>query len=77
VSRAAIEQEAFSPREVAIKLGVHHDTVLRWIRSGQLPSFKLGGARFIRRDTLDEVMAPAPGRAKERYPAPIDSGDEE
>jgi excisionase family DNA binding protein len=33
---------ALSPTQVAEKLGVHKDTVLRLLRSGRLPAVKLG-----------------------------------
>ena len=66
-----IEQEAFSAAEVAAKLGVSDMTVRRWIRSGQLPSFKVGSARRVPRTALDELMRPT-GRAKPRADAPVE-----
>ena len=35
-------------REVCGLLKVQRDTVFRWIRSGKLKAFKLGGGRFWR-----------------------------
>jgi excisionase family DNA binding protein len=41
-------------REVADLLGVSSETILRWIRRGELPAIKLpGGAIRFREDDLD------------------------
>ncbi|MDP9363920.1 MAG: helix-turn-helix domain-containing protein [Chloroflexota bacterium] len=71
-TRAPVEQEAHSPKEVATILGVHYETVIRWVTSGQLPSFRIGNVRRVRRDVLDELMGKAGGRARERYPEPAE-----
>jgi excisionase family DNA binding protein len=40
------------PTDVARQLGVHRNTVYRWIESGHLPAFQLGGAKYAVR--IDE-----------------------
>src|SRR5689334_7481126 len=40
------------PTDVARRLNVHRNTVYRWIESGRLPAFQLGGAKFALR--IDE-----------------------
>lgn len=55
-----------SIKEVADFLGVSRKTVLRWIRSGKLRAFKLGGGRFWRireRDLKRFVSNSKAGRA--------------
>lgn len=45
-------------REVADRLGVSAETVLRWTRRGHLPGFRLpGGAMRFREDDLDMWLA--------------------
>ena len=34
------------PTDVARRLSVHRNTVYRWIESGHLPAFQLGGAKY-------------------------------
>jgi excisionase family DNA binding protein len=44
-------------REVAERLSVSSETILRWTRSGELPGFRLpGGALRYRQDALDEWL---------------------
>ena len=45
-------------RQVADRLGVSTETVLRWTRRGDLPGFRLpGGALRFREDDLAEWLA--------------------
>jgi excisionase family DNA binding protein len=45
-------------RQVADRLGVSAETVLRWTRRGDLPGFRLpGGALRFREDDLDQWLA--------------------
>lgn len=46
-SFAALQNAALKPSEVARRLAVERTTVYRWIRSGKLPSFELGGTTYI------------------------------
>jgi len=44
---AALQNATLKPSEVARRLGVERTTVYRWINSGKLPSFELGGTTYI------------------------------
>jgi excisionase family DNA binding protein len=45
-------------REVADELGVSTQTILRWVRAGELPAFKLpGGAIRFREAELERWLA--------------------
>ena len=50
--------ESIRVREAARLTGVHPNTLLNWIRSGQLEAFKVGekGHYRIRRDALDKFL---------------------
>lgn len=49
-----------SPEQAAEILGVHHQTIRGYIRSGKLPAWKIAGERAvrIRRESLDRLMEP-------------------
>lgn len=55
-------------REVADQLGLHTETVLSWVRRGDLPAFKLpGGAIRFRESDLDQwLQERATGRGTPR-----------
>jgi len=54
-------------REVADVLGVSAETVLRWVRRGDLPAIRLpGGAIRFRGDDLDEWLQARAVRAGSR-----------
>ena len=44
------------PRSVAELLGVTERSVRRWIADETLPSIKVGGARLIARDALEQQL---------------------
>ncbi len=48
---------AFGVQEVADALGVSRELVKQMIRTGQLPSVKLGRRRLISRKTLERFLA--------------------
>jgi excisionase family DNA binding protein len=50
--RAPERGRLLRPTDVARQLGVHRNTVYRWIESGRLPAFQLGGAKYAVR--IDE-----------------------
>ena len=37
-----LEEEFLTPDEVAVKLRIDQETVLRWLRTGKLPGYKVG-----------------------------------
>jgi len=67
-----LEAERLTLNKAAQLLDVHLATVWRWclhgVRGRKLPSFVLGGRRFITRDDLDDFVAaqntPACSKAK-------------
>jgi excisionase family DNA binding protein len=67
MSHTAAEDQAgvlLSAREVALRLGVSTETVLRWTRCGELPGFRLpGGALRYRHEELEAWLD---GRATTR-----------
>jgi len=49
-----------SPRQVADALGVHPETVRRWIRSGKVPAIKATARTIrVRSEVLESLMAQA------------------
>lgn len=50
-----------APRDVALLLNVSRETVYRLIRSGQLPSVRVGGQLRIPRRTLAQRLAETRG----------------
>ncbi len=42
--------------EAAERLGVHPDTMGRWVRRGELPGYKLGSVVRVRHDDLEEYL---------------------
>jgi excisionase family DNA binding protein len=52
-----IEQELFSMREVARIFGVSKMTIIRWIKSGDLPIVRIGlGHPRVSRAAIDELI---------------------
>lgn len=50
-----MEAQLLRIRDVARYLNVSESTVWRWVRSGKLPSVRLGGVRRIRRADLEKL----------------------
>lgn len=49
-----------SPRQVADALGVHPETVRRWIRSGKVPAIKATARTIrVRSEVLESLMTQA------------------
>jgi len=44
---ATLQSATMKPSEVARRLDVERTTVYRWIKSGKLPSFELGGTTYV------------------------------
>jgi excisionase family DNA binding protein len=53
------DERMYSVREVTERLGVHENTVLRWLKGGQLRGIRLGGKRAgwrIRQSDLERFI---------------------
>jgi excisionase family DNA binding protein len=50
------EQELFSVKEVAAKLGVSKDTIWRRLRMGELPHHKIGRSVRIRWTDVEDYL---------------------
>ena len=50
----------YSPSEVAAILGLHPNTVWRWLASGKLPGRKVGGIWLVSAERLAAWMANEP-----------------
>jgi len=50
------EPEFLTVEEVANRLRVHEDTVLRWIRAGRLKAYKIGRDYRIERTDYEEFL---------------------
>ncbi len=56
--RQKVEREVYSTEQVATLLGVDLRTVKCWIANGQIPSFRIGHCRRIRKDVIEAIMNP-------------------
>ena len=57
--QASVERRALRPKHAANIYGVSRTLIYEWIKSGQLASVKLGGARLIPVDALEALLAGA------------------
>jgi len=59
-----MEQEYFTPPQVAKRLRVDYTTVTRWIRTGIFEAEKIGKGKgnrhSIKKATIDEIETPSP-----------------
>jgi len=51
-----MSEEIYSLREVAKKLKVSYNTVLRWVSSGELPALKAGKQWRVTEEDLKKVL---------------------
>lgn len=66
------DQRDLTLNEVADRVGVHYQTVYRWVRSGHLPAVKIGASYVVRGHDLDTFIVerrrptspPAPSAAR-------------
>ena len=49
-------RECMRAQEVARRLGISHNLVLRLLREGKLPGFKIGRVWLIRKDQLEQYL---------------------
>ena len=56
------ELQVYRTEEIAEVLGLHSETIRRWIRDGRLKAKKVGGQYFIGRSDIAEFVSrpPAP-----------------
>lgn len=45
-------------QETADKLGVHYNTIYRWVQKELIPSYKLGGQYRIREEDIEALTTP-------------------
>lgn len=48
--------QIMTTKEIAKYLGVHEMTVYRWLKTGVLPGFKIGGRWRSKKDLLDAYL---------------------
>jgi chromosome partitioning protein len=56
----AVDEQFLSTDEVSRLLNVHQNTVMRWIKTGKLPSTKIGRDYRIPRDAIENLSRIAP-----------------
>lgn len=54
-----VEQESFSPKEVAARLGISVDSVRRLVKAGQLRAMRVGRVLRIRESAIEQFMEEA------------------
>lgn len=54
--KQSTERLAYSVREVSEMLGMSQASINLHIKTGAIPSAKIGGRRFIRRDVLEAML---------------------
>ena len=59
---AGVDRIAYTVAEVATLLGKHSNTVYGWVRSGALPSERIGNTIYIPKWALARLHAPPPER---------------
>jgi excisionase family DNA binding protein len=53
-----MDNEYFTPEEIATKLRVHEDTVRRWLRTGELQGIKIGKRQWrVKREELEAYLS--------------------
>ena len=45
-----------TPKEIALLLGVHEETIRRYLRTGELPAIKLRGVYRVKREDFEEFL---------------------
>lgn len=66
------DEDNFTLEQVAERVGVHYQTVYRWVRAGRLPATKVGGSYVVQSKALSDFMQrrerpaapPRPARAR-------------
>jgi excisionase family DNA binding protein len=60
IGTASADRIAYTVAEVAALLGKHSNTVYGWVRSGALPSERIGNTIYIPKWALARLQAPPP-----------------
>lgn len=55
----ALSSDYMTPAQAAIELRVHHATVRKWIATGQLRAYRVGGRIRIRKSDVRRFVVPA------------------
>ena len=55
---ARVDRIAYTVAEVAALLGKHSNTIYGWVRSGALPSERIGNTIYIPKWTLARLISP-------------------
>jgi excisionase family DNA binding protein len=64
IRRVALADPVLSVEQVAEMIGVHHSTIRKWIRKGELPAVKLSGKCLrIRARALQDFLVARTHRA--------------
>lgn len=51
-----MERKAYKQVEVAKMMGVHRNSVYRWVRDGKIKSVLVAGVRMIPASEIDEIV---------------------
>jgi excisionase family DNA binding protein len=73
---ARTDRIAYTVAEVAALLGKHSNTVYGWVRSGALPSERIGNTIYIPKWALARLLSPAPHDQPVPVVAPAGAGGE-
>jgi excisionase family DNA binding protein len=73
---ASADRIAYTVAEVAALLGKHVNTVYGWVRSGALPSERIGNTIYIPKWALARLISPAAHEQPVPAPAPAGAGGE-
>lgn len=65
-----------TPREFAVRYGLHYVTVLRWIKEGRIDYNKVGRQRYVVDPGAMERITAAPNVVKDAYDMPFLRGTE-
>ena len=62
MANESAQRDAYSPDEVAERLGVTGSTVRRWVATGELDGVKVGGLIMISAQSYEALLARMRGR---------------
>lgn len=62
--QGSVARVAYGVRELAQMVGVHEMTMRRWVQTGTVPSYRLGGRRLIPASVVDSLNQPPPAKTR-------------